>query len=248
MCRGICYNLDIYERDYNKRRARKIISLLPKLKEKRVLDIGCGGGFYSLAAHGKGCKNIIQIDSSPVCVQAAKSNLLENANYDAEGVVADATNLPFTDGYFDFVLCIDLIEHVKEDSLLLREIRRVLRDNGLMLLATQNSNSITYVLEAPIQRYVLKNRNWMGWDPTHIRFYTPKHLLHLLTTSGLTPIEIDGTYFIPYGIGNWLQRLQRLSKAVYRILVFINEKMESKRKALWNLFGWGIICLSIKRT
>jgi 2-polyprenyl-6-hydroxyphenyl methylase/3-demethylubiquinone-9 3-methyltransferase len=239
--------LNIYEGEYNKTRAQKIISLFPPLRDKRVLDIGCGGGFYSLATHRKNCKDIALVDISSVCVKAAKLNLLENADADSEGVVADVTNLPLRKECLDFILCIDLIEHVQKDDELLHEIRRVLKDNGLMLVATQNSNSINYILEAPIQRYVLKNHSWMGWDPTHVRFYNSKWLCQLLRNSGFSYVKIAGTYFMPYSLALWLRRVhKRISEIAYHILMMLNERLEQKRKAFWNLFGWGIMCLCVK--
>jgi len=87
--------LHIYEQDYNRTRAEKVVRLFPCLIGKNVLDIGSGGGFYSLAASKKGCKDITHLDSSRVCVKAARLNLRKNANLDAKGVVADASNIPF---------------------------------------------------------------------------------------------------------------------------------------------------------
>jgi len=239
--------LNIYEGDYNKARAHKVITLFPRLRDKKVLDVGCGGGFYSLACAKRECKDITLVDLSFVCVKAAKLSLRENTSFDSEGLIVNATNLPFRNESFDFVLCIDLIEHVEKDYVLLREVRRILKDRGIMLLATQNSNSINYVLEAPIQRYVLKNRNWMGWDPTHVRFYNPKCLCRLLGNCGFLPVKIAGTYFVPYLLALWLRRVsKRVSKMVYRMLMMFNEKLEQNKKGFWNLFGWGIICLNIK--
>ena len=128
--------MGIYEGDYSRARARKIISLFPELRDKIVLDIGCGSGFYSLAAFRKNCKDAVLIDISSVCVKSASLNFAENTGLNPKVLIADATALPFRENYFDFVLCIDLIEHVKEDIVLLQEIKRVLKRNGLLLIAT----------------------------------------------------------------------------------------------------------------
>jgi len=238
--------LNIYTGDYNKQRAKQIISLFPELKNKKVLDLGCGGGFYSLAAYKKNAKLQILIDRSEVCVKAGKLFLLNRAGVASEGVISDASKLPFRNDYFDFILCIDLIEHVQNDISLLHEIRRVLKNNGILLVSTQNSHSINYVIEASIHRYLLKNRNWMGWDTTHLRFYNPKQLCHLLKSSNFSCIKIVGTYYIPYKLA-WLKGHNKISEIAYQVLLKLNERLEQNSKAFWNMFGWGIICLCLKK-
>ena len=94
--------LDIYTGDYNKARAHKIVSLFPGLEDKKILDVGCGGGYYSLIALKKGATEVALVDMSHVCIKAAKINFQENASYfHGDGIVADATNLPFKNGYFE---------------------------------------------------------------------------------------------------------------------------------------------------
>jgi 2-polyprenyl-6-hydroxyphenyl methylase/3-demethylubiquinone-9 3-methyltransferase len=241
--------LSIYGRDYHKERSQAVISLFPELKDKRVLDIGCGGGFYSLAACRKGARDVTFLDASPVCVKAAKINL-GRENINSNGAIADATALPFRNGTFDFVICVDVIEHIPEDRKLLQEIQRILKSNGSLVLSTQNQNSLNYILEAPLQRYVLKNRKWMGWDPTHVRFYNPRVLFQLLKNFDFSIVKVSGTYFIPYMIALYLGRINmKFSQLFYLISYYLNQKLERRRlsSALLNLFGWGIICLCLKR-
>ena len=141
----------------------------------------------------------------------------------------------------------DLIEHIKEDRKLLSEIRRILKNDGFLVIATQNSNSLNYFLESFIQRYILKNRNWMGWDPTHLRFYTPKTLAKLLESHGFSIIKTSGTYYIPYMAAFWFKKLNtRLSKIFYAYLYMLNQIFEKHNSIALNLFGWGIICLCQK--
>jgi len=212
------------------------------------LDLGCGGGFYSLAAVKKGAGDITLLDILPQCVKAAKINLNSGSNLEPNGVVADATALPFKGESFDFVICVDVIEHILEDQKLLQEIERVLKTNGLLVLSTQNQNSLNYILEAPLQRYVLKNRKWMGWDPTHVRFYTPHVLFRLVRNSGFSIVKVSGTYFIPYKLALWFRRINRkLSQLLFLFLYNLNQKLERSNKVILKLFGWGVLCLCQKR-
>ena len=59
--------LSIYEGDYSKTRAWKISRLIPSsMRGKEVLDIGCGGGFYSLVVCRRGAGDITLLDLSRV--------------------------------------------------------------------------------------------------------------------------------------------------------------------------------------
>ena len=50
--------------------------------------------------------------------------------------LADATVLPFPDGYFDFVFTSEVLEHVEDYLTMLKEINRVLKPDGILLLTT----------------------------------------------------------------------------------------------------------------
>lgn len=241
------YYLTMYRSDYHSRRARAIISLFPPPCGKKVLEVGCGGGFYSLATAKSGCQEIILTDVQQVCVRAAKLNIFEHTGSKADGIICDALYLPFRDESFDLVLCSDVIEHLDEDQAFLKQISRVLKKGGLSVVATQSQNSINYFLEATMQRKVLKRREWMGWDPTHQRFYTPKSLSNVLCEADLKVVKIVGTYFIPYMLAYWLDRINgQFSKALYLLLRNFNDKLESRPGTIWNSFGWGIAYLCIK--
>lgn len=242
------YYMNTFKSDYKENKATAIISLFPDALGKRLLDIGCGGGFYSLAAARKGVREIIVGDISIGMIKAAKLNLLNNANLRIQGIVADAASLPFREECFDSVLCIDLIEHVKQDCTLLSELHRVMTGYGSMILSTQNSLSLNYLLESFIQRYIARKVEWMGWDPTHLRFYSPKLLQRLLRTEGLNPIKFTGTYFIPHKLASIFSRFigQQTSKTLQTILRKINDILEKKKYNLLGYFGWGLIIFCIK--
>jgi 2-polyprenyl-6-hydroxyphenyl methylase / 3-demethylubiquinone-9 3-methyltransferase len=237
------FYLNSYKDTYRKKKAKKILSLFPKLDGKAVLELGCGGGAYSLAASRKGASEVVSLDISPVRAKGAKINVQRDKFPFCEGIAADAARLPFKDKCFDVIVLIDVIEHIEADASFLRDIGRVLCNGGFIILSTQNSFSLNFWLEAPVQRYVLKNREWMGWDTTHVRFYNPKTLFHLLSSCGFCVVNSSGTYFVP----TFRSFLQRDFQVLESCSNKINERLERSKSPFVNSLGWNIIYLCQKK-
>jgi 2-polyprenyl-6-hydroxyphenyl methylase/3-demethylubiquinone-9 3-methyltransferase len=225
----------IYSLPYYISKTNSILKLLPPRTYDIIADLGCGGGYYSIAVANKyDVKKIIFCDISKVCVESAKINAAGKTSCLIESFQCSATDTPLKDNSCDLVICSDLIEHLENDALLIDEVYRTLKLGGFLLVSTQNSNSLNYCLEGIIQ-YLLRNKNWMGWDPTHKRFYTFNKLKHLL----LPRFEIQavsGTYFIPYN-------LYPFSKSLIHLNKFISN---AEDKFPINRLGWGITLLCKK--
>jgi len=102
----------------------------------KLLDLGCGTGLTLavLAGHffdSTGC------DIGTEEVKASKE-LLKHLNIKSPVVLYDGKHLPFMDNTFDIVTSIEVIEHVSEPDLMLKEIRRVLKPNGILHITTAN--------------------------------------------------------------------------------------------------------------
>ena len=100
-----------------------------------ILDVGCARGeFLQLCGEKGGI--IIGLDYSPTAIKI--SSIWKNENIKV--IQASATALPFRAGIFDKVTMLDLIEHVTSDDLLkcLKEVRRVVKDDGQVLIHTPN--------------------------------------------------------------------------------------------------------------
>jgi len=100
----------------------------------RVLDCGAGtaGATVALARHGV---RAVALDLSHWCLGAARVNaFLSGISFDL--LRGDAQSLCFGDETFDVVLGLDIIEHVPDPGRMLREIRRVLKKDGLFIFRT----------------------------------------------------------------------------------------------------------------
>lgn len=97
-----------------------------RLEGRRVLDLGCGKGGYSLALAAR-ADQVVAIDRYIVQERDTRQNICL--------VQADALQLPFGHQRFDFVMCASLIEHLTDPLGLLQEIRRVLSPRGTCYLS-----------------------------------------------------------------------------------------------------------------
>jgi SAM-dependent methyltransferase len=92
------------------------------LRGKRVVDLGCGPGFYTRALRERGAE-VVPVDNDV--------GELELAGEPPAGfVLADATALPIEDGSVDGVLCSNMLEHTPDPKAVVGEIARVLRPGG----------------------------------------------------------------------------------------------------------------------
>ena len=109
--------------------------LLPHLKPgQRVLDFGCGPGSISV-----GLAQAIAPSGELHCVDMAESQVELTASLAAsQGLenliihVADATNLPFEDDYFDVIHGHDVLAHIPDTQAVLAEVKRTLKPGGLL--------------------------------------------------------------------------------------------------------------------
>jgi len=101
---------------------------------KKILDVGCNYGEIEKILSLK--NNIIGIDVDKKALKIAKKTI-KNAKF----IEASATKLPFGNQCFDVVICLAVLEHIKEDNKAIKELSRVLKKGGELLLAVPNENA-----------------------------------------------------------------------------------------------------------
>jgi ubiquinone/menaquinone biosynthesis C-methylase UbiE len=127
------------------RKFRRMCELVrAQLPCEAFLDAGCGDGRYLAALAGELPERRAGIDISERILETAGQRVeadLRRANLEA---------IPFEDGAFDLVLCSQVIEHVLDAELAVRELSRVLRPGGTLVISTDNArNYVTRSLNAP---------------------------------------------------------------------------------------------------
>lgn len=173
--------------------------LLGNLSGKRFLDYGCGGGMFSVHAARQGAEEVIGVDALETALATARyfarKEGVENV---CRFVRSDVFPKTGTFQRFDRILMKDVIEHVPDDDDLLRAAAEAMVPGGKIVLSTQNSMSLNYLLESTYQRHLVGDNQWCGWDETHLRFYSPLRLKKKLDGAGFRNVKWRSVYIVPY--------------------------------------------------
>lgn len=110
--------------------------IIPDLKQKKILDLGCGRGEFLTAMKAEGF-DIIGVEPDPHKHEAIKINEKE-MGVRTGAINAPGEDLPFDSGTFDFVYCNSVIEHCRDPIKLLEESHRVLKPSGLAYFTVIN--------------------------------------------------------------------------------------------------------------
>jgi ubiquinone/menaquinone biosynthesis C-methylase UbiE len=167
----------------------------------RVLEIGCGAGFLSVALAQRGL-HVQAIDSTEAMVELARQQAEEAEVSEHLSVeVGDVYALAFEDDAFDLVLAIGVIPWLARPELAVQEMARVSRPGGRVLLTADNQMRLSNLLDpllnpvvVPLRRRVgsvlvrvgLHHRSPQG---TAAIYHTPRFINNTLVSAGLLKIK-----------------------------------------------------------
>lgn len=155
---------------------------------KDVLDLGCAGGFMAEALDDRGAR-VVGIDPAAEAIAAAKAHA-DAAGKAIQYDVGIGEALPYADGQFDAVVCVDVLEHVSDLRKVVQEIARVLRPGGMFLFDTINRNPLARFVTITVAEDILRVLPKGTHDPS--MFIKPAELTEELTRAGLTPGPMTG--------------------------------------------------------
>jgi ubiquinone/menaquinone biosynthesis C-methylase UbiE len=123
----------------------RYIFALPYIENKTVLDIACGTG-YGLGFMKEKAKRVVGVDVSIEAAKEAKNHCDEKTSV----LLGDGLRLPFEDESYDVITSFETLEHIHERDKFLLELKRVMRNDGLLILSTQ-----TRIIQNPSTAYHL---------------------------------------------------------------------------------------------
>ncbi len=155
---------------------------------KRVLDLGCAGGFMAEALVARGAV-VTGIDPAAEAIAVARAHASEGA-LDIRYDVGVGEDLPYSAAQFDAVVCVDVLEHVRDLDQVLREVARVLTPGGMFLFDTINRNPLARLATITLAEDILRLLPRGTHDPA--MFIKPRELCAALERAGMTPGAMTG--------------------------------------------------------
>ncbi len=169
-------------------RVEKIISLIGR--GNKVLDVGCYDGMIG----EKILKNnniVYGIDGSEKAIKSANERGIIGAVCDLE------SELAFSDEYFDVIFAGEIIEHILDTELFLKELCRVLKKGGYLILTTPNAASIgrRLLLLFGMNPYFEASLNLEQKAAGHIRFFIRDLLVDFIERNGFKVVKFESDIF-----------------------------------------------------
>lgn len=172
------YGINSYLSPLTIKRYNELLDQLePYRKTNKILDIGCGIGFFLEEAKKRSWEvygTELSEKSVEVCVQKGINvieGILNPTNYKSE--------------MFDVIMSFEVIEHINNPISELKNINSILRKDGLVYVTTPNFNSLL--------RHRLKAAYNIITYPEHLTYYTPKTLSKAFSNAGFKKLQIETT-------------------------------------------------------
>jgi ubiquinone/menaquinone biosynthesis C-methylase UbiE len=226
-----------------RRRAFEILRELSIYNQGKVLDAGCGWGYYlDLIVRFKKIfkKNrlrLVGLDNDRESIEIAKTRLKGEK---VKIVYGDITDLPFPSNNFDVVILSEVLEHIDDDLKALEEIRRVLKNGGKLILTVPNKSypflwdPLNWILEHFFSKHI-KNGFWSGIWANHLRLYGREDITLIIKKAGfkIEQVECITNWCLPFNVNllyggkfptswsnSFLKKLRKKRKSFWLKLVF----------------------------
>ena len=164
------------------------------LSNKKVLDVGCGGGILSEALHDEGAV-VTGIDAAGPGIKIAKLHAEKNSKSityiesTAEDLIQNSKDR------YDVVACLEVLEHVPDPKLLVKTCIDLLRPGGKLFLSTINKNPRSWITAIVGAEYIFNilPKGTHEFD----KFIKPSDLASFIRSGDAQLIESKGMFYNP---------------------------------------------------
>ena len=191
-------------------------SINPEAGDK-VLDIGCGLGYFTqlLAKRGSVCG--IDLDR--------ESLEFAHKHCGASFLLSDALSLPFKNSTFDYILASEVIEHIPDEKIFLKELKRVTKKGATIVLTTPSLDGLLHVSNICHES---------GTEYHYKEGYSKKELTEILESAGFEVVRIE------YNMSFFTRILMEIIKLGYRAKYSSFEKqsdvLKSSNSAIFKVY------------
>ena len=218
----------------------RLVEHLAPAPGMRVLDVGCGVGHLLawLAAH-------VPAESRPVVCHGVDLSLNSLRTARRAGVralsVGDAAHLPYRDASFDRVVCNGAAHHLPDLSAALREVFRVLRPGGRLVLY----EPVDSVLTGAVRRTLFRRSRYESpADLEHKDDFTRTAVEQALGTVGFADLAVSAHDFLAYPLSGMYMALPWSgSRPFMRALLAVERALERLRplRPVWDVLAWRVL-------
>ncbi len=180
--------------DINPLRLQWISDLAGGLKDKRVVDVGCGGGILSESMARAGAQ-VTGIDLAEKPLKVAKLHKLESGVEVDYRLLAAEELAAAEPESFDVVTCMEMLEHVPDPVSVMTACARMVKPGGWVFFSTLNRNPKSYLFAIVGAEYVLNMlpKGTHDWS----RFIKPHELAAYARQAGLDSVDLMGMTYNP---------------------------------------------------
>lgn len=162
----------------------QVLMFVPAVPNGKALDVGCGCGEHLLWLRQHGWSELHGVEISQNAAALANDHGLKVFC----GVLPEAR---YPDDYFDYVSLIHVLEHTHDPMLTLREVHRVLKPDGLLVVGVPNFHSFENEVFG-------KHQSILQEVPRHLYHFSGETLIRMLEENGFDVKRSAGkTFFIP---------------------------------------------------